>query len=221
MTFLSRSCRTAARFSAIAKRSDSYRARHAKSGGLTPPLRCFPAGQLHQKIGWAPDAVPRRARRGWHNYACNGKMGKPVVPSASRTSRLIPHGRYHARWYSMTASCGKVCQQIAASEWLFTLSAYNGGQGWVNRIKAGRRKGGWNTSSGFEHVKERVNAGRSAQTGARIVTTPKRFLYQHAPRYLQWGRLAAFVRGSNETQYRFLGSRSPLTFVCWINVCCR
>lgn len=35
------------------------------------------------------------------------------------------------------------------------------------------------------------------------------------------GQLHSLIRGSNETQYRFLGSHLPLTFVCWINVCCR
>ncbi|SUH40495.1 lytic murein transglycosylase [Salmonella enterica subsp. enterica] len=73
------------------------------------------------------------------------------------------------------------CQRMA-----FTLSAYNGGQGWVNRDKKLAAAKGLDASIWFEHV-ERVNAGAAPQTGARIVTTQSDFI-QHAPRYLQWGQ---------------------------------
>lgn len=74
------------------------------------------------------------------------------------------------------------CQRMA-----FTLSAYNGGQGWVNRDKKLAASKGLDATSWFGHV-EQVNAGRSATNWRENRRYPKMILYQHAARYLLWGQ---------------------------------
>ncbi|MGS8713343.1 lytic transglycosylase domain-containing protein, partial [Salmonella enterica subsp. enterica serovar Infantis] len=54
----------------------------------------------------------------------------------------------------------------------FTLSAYNGGTGWVNRDKKLAAAKGVDASIWFEHV-ERVNAGRTASNWRENRHNPK------------------------------------------------
>ncbi|ELK5289676.1 transglycosylase SLT domain-containing protein [Salmonella enterica subsp. enterica] len=129
--------------------------------GLNAPVADF-AGQLHQESGWAPDALSPAGAQG---------MAQFMPATAKWVSQL---------WKSVLAK--NSCQRMA-----FTLSAYNGGQGWVNRDKKLAAAKGLDASIWFEHV-ERVNAGRSAANWRENRHYSKAILYQHASRYLQWGQ---------------------------------
>ena len=70
----------------------------------------------------------------------------------------------------------------------FTLSAYNGGLGWVNRDKAKAKKLGKDDWRWFDHV-ENVNAGRSKAAFAENRQYPRRILKERQQAYVRagWG----------------------------------
>lgn len=67
-----------------------------------------------------------------------------------------------------------------------TLSAYNGGLGWVQRDQTLAAQRGLDRQRWFGHVAT-VNAGRAATNWRENRHYPQRILYELAPRYLTWG----------------------------------
>ncbi|SUH40494.1 lytic murein transglycosylase [Salmonella enterica subsp. enterica] len=57
--------------------------------GLTPPLLILPGNYIRNPAGRLTRFL-RLARRVWRNYACNGKMGKPVVPALRENKPFNP-----------------------------------------------------------------------------------------------------------------------------------
>lgn len=155
--------------------------------GLNAPVADF-AGQLHQESAWQPMA---RSPVGAQS------MAQFMPATATWISQLYPQLRenkpYNPTWairalvqYDQhlwkNISAKNDCQRMA-----FTLSAYNGGQGWVNRDKKLAASKGLDATIWFGHV-EHVNAGRSAANWRENRHYPKMILYQHAARYLLWGQ---------------------------------
>ncbi|EIM9313575.1 lytic transglycosylase domain-containing protein [Escherichia coli] len=155
--------------------------------GLNAPVADF-AGQLHQESAWQPMVRSPVGAQG---------MAQFMPATATWISQLYPQLRenkpYNPTWairalvqYDQhlwkNISAQNDCQRMA-----FTLSAYNGGQGWVNRDKKLSASKGLDATSWFGHV-ERVNAGRSAANWRENRRYPKMILYQHAARYLLWGQ---------------------------------
>ncbi|EJB7203398.1 lytic transglycosylase domain-containing protein [Salmonella enterica] len=155
--------------------------------GLNAPVADF-AGQLHQESGWAPHALSPAGAQGMAQFMpATAKWVSQLYPALRENKPFNPAWAIRALvqydrqlWKSVSAK--NSCQRMA-----FTLSAYNGGQGWVNRDKKLAAAKGLDASIWFEHV-ERVNAGRSAANWRENRHYPKAILYQHAPRYLQWGQ---------------------------------
>jgi soluble lytic murein transglycosylase-like protein len=154
--------------------------------GLNAPVADF-AGQFQQESGWRPDArspvgaqgmaqfMPATARWMSERYP-QLRENTPMNPGWAIRA-LVQYDRY--LWQNTAAQDD--CQRMA-----FTLSAYNGGQGWVNRDKKLATTKGLNALIWFDQV-ERVNAGRSKNNWRENRDYPKKILYQHAPQYLQWG----------------------------------
>jgi hypothetical protein len=67
-----------------------------------------------------------------------------------------------------------------------TLSAYNGGLGWISRDQALASRQGLDPLVWFGSV-ERVNAGRSAANWRENRAYPQHIIYTHQPRYATWG----------------------------------
>lgn len=155
--------------------------------GLNAPVADF-AGQLHQESGWAPDALSPAGAQGMAQFMpATAKWVSQLYPALRENKPFNPAWAIralvqydHQLWNGLVAKDN--CQRMA-----FTLSAYNGGQGWVNRDKKLAAAKGLDASVWFEHV-ERVNAGRSAANWRENRHYPEAILYQHAPRYLQWGQ---------------------------------
>ncbi|MCY1245286.1 hypothetical protein D9M72_584210 [compost metagenome] len=81
-------------------------------------------------------------------------------------------------------------QNQATSEcqrWAFVLSAYNGGQGWVNRDRALAAASGADELAWFNSV-ERFNAGRSAANFRENRNYPRLILLRWEPLYSAWGK---------------------------------
>ncbi|WP_318367458.1 transglycosylase SLT domain-containing protein [Enterobacter sp.] len=155
--------------------------------GLNAPIADF-AGQFHQESGWNPNARSPVGAQGMAQFMpATAEWVSQLYPQLRANTPFNPGWAIRALvqydqqlWKSMSAQDN--CQRMA-----FTLSAYNGGQGWVNRDKKLATAQGLNASVWFSHV-EKVNAGRSAANWRENRHYPKAILYQHAPRYLQWGQ---------------------------------
>jgi len=113
----------------------------------------------------------------------------PAVLAASKSQNTQPFNPSWAiralvsydNWLMQRIKAVDPCQKMA-----FTLSAYNGGLGWINRDKKLATRQGLNPQYWFEQV-ETVNAGRSQANWKENRHYPKNILYNIAPRYLSWG----------------------------------
>lgn len=161
--------------------------------GLGAPVAAF-AGQVHQESGWRTDAVSRVGAEGMAQF----------MPSTARwwcelhrlsTDECQPRNPAWAlralvmydRWlWDRITHTASDCDRFA-----MTLSAYNGGLGWVQRDRALASSKGLDSSRYWSEV-ETVNAGRAAWAIKENRDYPLRILHQHAPRYeaAGWGRSA-------------------------------
>ncbi|QLO44598.1 transglycosylase SLT domain-containing protein [Citrobacter freundii] len=155
--------------------------------GLDAPIADF-AGQFHQESGWNPNARSPVGAQGMAQFMpSTAKWVSQLYPELHDNRPFSPSWAIRALvqydlqlWKGLAAQ--DPCQQMA-----FTLSAYNGGQGWVNKDKKLAASKGLDASIWFGHV-EQVNAGRSTANWRENRHYPKTILYQHASRYLLWGQ---------------------------------
>lgn len=166
-------------------RSELIRTAH-EIWGLNAPVADF-AGQFQQESGWRPDARSPVGAQGMAQFMpATADWMSQRYPQLRMNTPMNPGWAIRAlvqydRWLWQNTTAQDDCQRMA-----FTLSAYNGGQGWVNRDKKLATSKGLNALIWFDQV-ERVNAGRSKNNWRENRDYPKKILYQHAPRYLQWG----------------------------------
>ena len=79
------------------------------------------------------------------------------------------------------------CDRLA-----FTLSAYNGGAGWVSRDKAKAKAQGLDEMRYWDSV-ETVNAGRSAEAWKENRGYAPGIIKQRQIHYQAWGRMTCFT----------------------------
>lgn len=176
----------------IPRAAAQYRAELVRSArvvwGLNAPIAVF-AAQVHTESWWRNDTVSHVGAEGLAQFMPATARWLPQV--APETGKPAP---FNPGW-SLRALC-------TYDKWLwdrtggvndyermaFTLSAYNGGQGWVNRDKAKARKLGVDASRWFGHV-ENVNAGRSRAAFAENRQYPRRILRERQQAYVRagWG----------------------------------
>lgn len=176
----------------IPRAAAQYRAELVRSArvvwGLNAPIAVF-AAQVHTESWWRNDTVSHVGAQGLAQFMPATARWLPQV--APETGKPAP---FNPGW-SLRALC-------TYDKWLwdrtggvndyermaFTLSAYNGGQGWVNRDKAKARKLGVDASRWFGHV-ENVNAGRSRAAFAENRQYPRRILRERQQAYVRadWG----------------------------------
>ena len=164
------------------------RAAHA-AWGLSAPIATF-AAQLHQESGWRPAALSHVGAAGMAQFmpataswwcAINGLSPAACQPTNPTWALRALVGYNH--WIHSRVQGTNACQRMA-----FTLSAYNGGLGWVQRDKALAAKQGLNPLVWFGNV-ERVNAGRSSAAWTENRGYPQRILRTLEPIYVKalWG----------------------------------
>ena len=176
----------------VPRAAAQYRAELVRSArvvwGLAAPVSVF-AAQVHTESWWRNDTVSHVGAQGLAQFMPATARWLPQV--APETGKPAP---FNPGW-SLRALC-------TYDKWLwdrtggvndyermaFTLSAYNGGQGWVNRDKAKARKLGVDASRWFGHV-ENVNAGRSRAAFAENRQYPRRILRERQQAYVRagWG----------------------------------
>ncbi|EED4923282.1 transglycosylase SLT domain-containing protein [Salmonella enterica subsp. arizonae] len=170
---------------ALKYRSDVIRASRV-DWGLNAPVADF-AAQLHQESGWNPAARSPVGAQGLAQFMpSTADWIAGVFPALSSREPYNPGWAIRAlvsydRWLWQRVVVPDGCERMA-----MTLSAYNGGLGWVNRDRRLARTRGLDDTRWFGMV-ETVNAGRSAANWRENRRYPRRILRELAPRYLSWG----------------------------------
>lgn len=170
---------------ALKYRSDVIRSARV-DWGLNAPVADF-AAQLHQESGWNPAARSPVGAQGLAQFMpSTADWIAGLMPHLASREPYNPGWAIRAlvsydRWLWQRVAVSDGCERMA-----MTLSAYNGGLGWVNRDRRLARSRGLDGARWFGSV-ETVNAGRSAANWRENRHYPQRILRELAPRYLSWG----------------------------------
>jgi soluble lytic murein transglycosylase-like protein len=160
--------------------------RHARNvWGLDAPVAMF-AAQIHQESRWRADAQSVVGAQGMAQFMpqtatwISGayKLGEPQPYSPGWALRaLVSYDRH--LWQQIDAA--SPCDRAA-----MTLSAYNGGLGWVYRDQQIAAQNGHDRRRWFGMV-ELFNAGRSAANFRENRDYPRVILIRWQPIYTSWG----------------------------------
>lgn len=154
--------------------------------GLTAPIAAF-AGQIHQESRWNPDAksafagglaqfTPATAT--WIAGVYPAELGSNQPFNPVWALRALVQYDLHL-WNRVSGADS--CERFA-----FTLSAYNGGPGWVTRDKKLAQRSGADPERWFSHV-ELYNAGRREDFFRENRGYPQRILKRLQYLYAAWG----------------------------------
>lgn len=160
--------------------------RHARAvWGMDAPVAMFGA-QIHQESRWHINAQSPVGAQGiaqfmpatatWISGAY--KLGEPQPYNTGWALRALVTYDHHL-WHQVNAI--SPCDRAA-----MTLSAYNGGLGWVYRDQDKAAKAGHDRTRWFGSV-ELFNAGRSASNFAENRDYPSVILTKWQPVYSSWG----------------------------------
>ncbi|WP_082754541.1 transglycosylase SLT domain-containing protein [Burkholderia savannae] len=155
--------------------------------GIDAPVSAF-AAQIHQESRWRANAVSVVGALGmaqimpatveWMAGLYPAELGnaQPFNPSWSIRALL----RYDRHLWDRIAANG-TCDRMA-----MTLSAYNGGLGWVYRDQRAAASAGVDRKRWFNHV-ERFNSGRRPDAFRENRGYPRVILRTFEPRYIVAG----------------------------------
>ncbi|BGI52601.1 MAG: transglycosylase SLT domain-containing protein [Candidatus Hamiltonella defensa (Ceratovacuna japonica)] len=154
--------------------------------GLNAPVADF-AAQIEHESSWQPGITNRIGAQGLGQFmpATIAWIGT-LMPELAAKAPLNPGWSLRAvvsfdYWLWQRLSAANQCECMA-----MTLSAYNGGLGWVQRDRRLAERQGFDGRRWFDSI-ERVNAGRSMSAWRENRHYPRRILKSLAPRYLTWG----------------------------------
>lgn len=177
----------------IPKAASQHKAQLVRSAriywGLNAPVAVF-AAQVHTESWWRNNTVSHVGAQGLAQFMpATARWLPSVMPDTGKPAPFNPAWSLRAlcaydKWLWDRLNAWTDFERMA-----FTLSAYNGGHGWVNRDKAKTRKLGRDDRLWFGHV-ENVNAGRSKAAFAENRQYPRRILKERQQVYEQagWGR---------------------------------
>ena len=168
-------------------RATLVRAAHA-TWGLDAPVSVF-AAQVHTESWWRNNTVSHVGAQGLAQFMPSTAKWLPSV--APETGKPAP---FNPGW-SLRALCvydkwlwDRVAGHTDFERMAFTLSAYNGGLGWVNRDRKKARNLGLDARVWFNAV-ENVNAGRSVAAFRENRNYPRLILQERQYAYIKagWG----------------------------------
>ncbi|WP_297047292.1 transglycosylase SLT domain-containing protein [uncultured Desulfovibrio sp.] len=156
--------------------------------GLDAPVSVF-AAQVHTESWWRNDTVSHVGAQGLAQFMpATARWLPTVMPETGKPAPFNPAWSLRAlcaydRWLWDRTGAWSDYERMA-----FTLSAYNGGHGWVLRDKARARKLGKDDKRWFDSV-ENVNAGRSVAAFRENRQYPRRILQERQQAYVKagWG----------------------------------
>jgi soluble lytic murein transglycosylase-like protein len=159
--------------------------------GLDAPTATF-ASQVHQESAWRPEAVSRVGAEGLAQFMpstarwwCELHRVSPADCRPRTPSWALRALVAYDRWlWDRILGTASDCDRMA-----LTLSAYNGGLGWVQRDRALAGRSGLDAGRYWGSV-ETVNAGRAAWAIRENRDYPARILRRIEPAYIGagWGR---------------------------------
>ena len=156
--------------------------------GLDAPVATF-AAQVQAESWWNPKDKSAVGAQGLAQFMpATAKWLPQVVPAVGNADPWNPAWSLRAlvaydKWLWDRAVAVNDCERMA-----FTLSAYNGGEGWVKRDKALAKRKGLDTMRWWGNVAT-VNAGRSKGNWKENRDYPDRILLNFEPLYERaaWG----------------------------------
>lgn len=173
--------------SSLRYQRDLVRIAHA-AWGLDAPVAVF-AAQIHQESGWNPQAVSRVGANGMAQFMpatakwwcdlhdLSALDCQPTNPVWAMRA-LVGYDRW--LWERIKAADER-------SRMAMSLSAYNGGLGWVYRDQKLASAKGADPLTWFDQV-ETFNAGRNSASFSENRSYPRRILLILQSRYLTFGR---------------------------------
>jgi len=174
--------------------------RHAHAfWGLDAPISLF-AGLIHQESRWNPKARSPAKAEGLAQFMPATCRWLPEVESGlAACNAFDPHWsleamvRYNRRQYRAIRHTANDCER-----WAMTLSAYNGGLGWVNRDRRlCKRHTGCDPAYWFDHTEHHTRRAGWAKRENRHY--PEVIIYRWQPLYYaaQWGGPVICERGES------------------------
>ncbi len=168
-------------------RATLTRAAHA-TWGMDAPVSVL-AAQIHTESGWNSEALSPVGAQGLAQFMPSTARWLPTVaPETGEPAPFNPGWSLRAlctydKWLWERTDGANDFERMA-----FTLSAYNGGLGWVNRDKRLAERQGVDPCRWFGGV-ETVNAGRSASAWKENRAYPRRILKERQYAYIRagWG----------------------------------
>jgi len=168
-------------------RATLTRAAHA-TWGMDAPVSVF-AAQVHTESWWRNNTVSHVGAQGLAQFMPSTAAWLPeVAPETGKPEPFNPGWSLQAlctydRWLWERNDGASDYERMA-----FTLSAYNGGQGWVNRDRKLARQRGLDAARWFGAVAT-VNAGRSAAAWKENRNYPRLILEERQHAYVKagWG----------------------------------
>ncbi len=185
-------CFTQVAFAAqtIPQAAHQYRAQLTREAhfawGLNAPVATF-AAQIQQESAWNAQAKSHAGAQGLAQFMPATAKWLPEV--APQTGEPMPYNAAwsiralvtYDLWLWQRVNAHNDCHRMA-----MTLSAYNGGLGWVQRDAKLAKASGLDPTMWWDHV-ETVNAGRSANAKRENQGYPRRILLVLEPLYHDWG----------------------------------
>ncbi|MDD3310970.1 transglycosylase SLT domain-containing protein [Pseudodesulfovibrio sp.] len=175
----------------IPARAKQYRATlircaHAE-WGLAAPVATM-AAQIHQESLWDPEARSAYASGLAQFTPATARWLPTVAPQTGEPAPLNPGWALRALVAYDHWLHGKISAASPCDRWAMTLSAYNGGLGWLNRDRRIAPSSGLDPARWWGHV-ETVNAGRAAWAIRENRGYPRRILLTLEPLYeaTGWG----------------------------------
>ena len=127
--------------------------------GLDAPVATF-AAQVHQESLWNQDARSRYAGGLAQFTPPTANWLPSVAPQVGEPAPFEPEWALHALAAYDLHLWRRIDAATACDRMAMTLSAYNGGLGWLNRDKRLAEASGLDPARWWDHV-EAVNAGRA------------------------------------------------------------
>lgn len=154
--------------------------------GLGAPVATF-AAQVHQESRWRADATSPVGAQGMAQFMpatarwISGIDGQLATGDTRNPTWALRALVVYDKWLWDRIKAVDDCNRMA-----MTLSAYNGGLGWVYRDQALASGKGLDRQVWWQSV-ETVNAGRSQAAWTENRHYPRAIIHQHQPLYARWG----------------------------------
>nr|WP_241130507.1 transglycosylase SLT domain-containing protein [Achromobacter xylosoxidans] len=176
----------------VPRMAHQYRAELVRNArlvwGMDAPVATF-AAQVHQESGWRPNAVSVVGAQGMAQFMpATSAWIAELYPELASNTPFNPSWALRALVTYDRHLYERIRARDACERMAMTLSAYNGGPGWISRDQKRASSSGLDPLVWWRSV-ETVNSGRSAANWRENRGYPDRIIHRHQPIYVAagWG----------------------------------